>query len=81
MRFIQEAGGLLSLWRRGLSSISIPQVDEPSAGDVGVIEGVTAIGPEPVGAIFTGERWAVCARSGLVFTPARHLAIWGRGYG
>lgn len=78
LRFIKRAGGLVQLWERGLLSIGVNRVDEPQAGDVGVVLAINdAMRPEPVGGIWTGTKWAFAAARGLAFSPATPLAIWG----
>lgn len=78
LRFIKRAGGLVELWERGLSSIGVGRVDAPQVGDVGVVLAINdAMRPEPVGSIWTGDKWALANRRGLTFTPAHALAIWG----
>lgn len=76
-RLIGHAGGLVELWRRGLASIGLGEVDAPEIGDVGVVMALTDAGAEPVGAIWTGERWAWRADAGVMFGPGEVLAIWG----
>lgn len=78
LRFIKRAGGLVELWERGLWSIGVDRVDEPQAGDVGVVLAINgAMRPEPVGGIWTGTKWAFAAKRGLAFSPASPIAVWG----
>jgi hypothetical protein len=78
IRFINRAGGLLSLWDRGLGSIGVAPVNEPIAGDVGVVIAATRVDTtEHVGAVFTGQRWAYRLHQGLFFTPAVAVRCWG----
>lgn len=75
---IADAGRLVELWQRGLASIDVWGVNEPIAGDVGVI---VALGmdrqPEHVGAIWTGRRWAFRAPAGVCFASADVVRVWG----
>jgi hypothetical protein len=46
LRTIQEGGGLVALWSRGMADIGAPEVDEPRLGDVGIVEALTEVGVE-----------------------------------
>ena len=82
IRFINRAGGLLNLWQRGLESIGLYGVNDPVAGDVGVVFAIGMTGQrEQVGAIYTGDRWAFRAPAGLIFAPAEVLRVWGPRHG
>lgn len=78
IRLMTQAGGLMALWQRGLSSIGVEQVEDLRAGDVGVVLAQTEAGEQPVGALFGGDRWAFRCAQGLIFSPATALAVWGR---
>lgn len=77
VRLITHAGGLSKLWERGLASIGIAPVHALRAGDVGVVMAATAAGVEPVGALFSGDRWSFRTAAGLIFAPATVLCAWG----
>lgn len=78
VRLIHEAGGLLELWRRGLSAIGITTVGDPNPGDVGIVPALIETGQlDHVGAIWTGERWAMRAPSGIFFAPNTPVCVWG----
>lgn len=76
LRTIREGGGLVALWSRGMADIGAPVVDEPQAGDVGIVESVTEQGPAEVCAIFTGVRWAMLGIHGMIFAPADPIKVW-----
>lgn len=72
---ISDAGGLVTLFERGMGQAGLPRIAEPRAGDVGVI----CLHDVEAGAIFTGKRWAVVADRGLGFgsvAPEAVLAVW-----
>jgi len=57
-------------------------VDEPQAGDVGVVRVITPHGHDEIGGIFTGEKWALLTARGLatVRLPSSNVvAVWRRG--
>ncbi|WEK42991.1 MAG: hypothetical protein P0Y64_16860 [Candidatus Sphingomonas colombiensis] len=47
-------GGLVALWDKGIGK-ALAVVEQPESGDIAVV----AAGGIEVGAIFTGERWAI----------------------
>lgn len=73
---IDGAGDLVALWARCIGD-RLRRVQEPAAGDVGIIQ---AVGTDrrvvQVGAIFTGRRWAFLIPQGLVRASAEALAVW-----
>lgn len=73
---IDAAGGLLALFRQGMTSAGIAERHGgPALGDIGVL---SIMGHE-AGAIFTGKRWCLVADRGLVFAsvePEAVLAAW-----
>lgn len=81
-RFIKRAGGLVQLWDEGLSSIGVGRVDEPQAGDVGVVLSLTSPdAASPVGAIFSGTKWAFAIERGILLAPAEPIGVWGVRHG
>jgi hypothetical protein len=50
-------------------------------GAVGLVEAMTAKGPSLVGAIFTGERWAVLTRGGVLSIRTTPLRCWNLPHG
>jgi hypothetical protein len=58
---IFDAGGLAALFAAGMRTAGIPEVDEPAAGDIGV---VSLLGQE-AGAIFSGRRWMFVGEAGI----------------
>lgn len=73
---IDEAGDLVELWARCIGD-RLRRVQEPVAGDVGIIRAVDAQRRiSQVGAIFTGRRWAFLIPNGLVRASAEALAVW-----
>ena len=78
VRLITRAGGLLTLWERGLASIGLQEVRDLRPGDVGVVLAATEMGQEPVGALFGGDRWSFRTEAGLIFAPAVAIKAWGR---
>lgn len=73
---IRRGGGLVALWTRGMALTGAPAVDEPQAGDVGIIERPTVCGLNETAAIHTGERWFSISDTSIHSGPARALAMW-----
>jgi hypothetical protein len=76
LRRIAEAGGLLPLWTAGMALLLVHEVDDPTAGDIGIISRPTVCGGNEAAAIFTGERWASLGLRGLDVGPADALRVW-----
>jgi hypothetical protein len=68
-----DAGGLLVLWREGIGDALPPATEPYQAGDIAV---VAAHGLE-AGAVFTGERWAMRMRRGLMMVALDMVAVAG----
>jgi hypothetical protein len=73
---IRRGGGLVPLWTHGMADAGVPEVDDPSAGVVGVLEVPTEDQIDQAVGIFTGERWAVRQQAGMHFGPAEPLRMW-----
>ena len=73
---IRRGGGLVPLWKRGMTDAGVPEADDVRAGDVAVIEIPTEDGLGQAVGIFTGERWATRTQAGLHFGPADVLRMW-----
>lgn len=70
---IDEAGGLLALWRRGMAGAGIPEAVGLEPGDIGVVtfrEAIDSCG------IFTGRRWAIMTSNGLAALRASPVKAW-----
>lgn len=65
-----EGGGLLALWDRDIGC-GLPATNQPASGDIAVID---AMGMQ-VGAIFTGDRWAVKGQRTLHFLAADQVKV------
>ena len=76
LRRIRDGGGLVALWTAGMEHVGIPVADEPQSGDVAVISRASTCGSNEVLAIFTGQRWASLALSGIEFGPAHIIKAW-----
>lgn len=76
LRRIVEGGGLVALWTGAMVLLSVPEVDQPRLGDVGIIACDTDNDSREVAAIFTGERWVALGLRGLDFSPVPHLRAW-----
>lgn len=71
------AGGIVNLWTLGMIDILAPEVDEPQAGDVGVIRGLGVCGQEcHAGGIYTGKRWTFLTPNGVGQCHTEHLIAW-----
>ena len=75
-RLLDSQGGLAAVVARELSAAGLERTAEPVAGDVGLLRTFTDRGRRAVGAICTGPRWVVLARSGVIAAQARPLAAW-----
>lgn len=68
---LAREGGLAGIFGAGLEGVGWEPVNEPQAGDVGVV----ALLDDEAGAIYTGRRWAFVATRGLGFTSLDRDAI------
>jgi hypothetical protein len=75
-RFIAKRGGVEAIVAACAARVGAPRTACAKAGDAGVVQALTDRGVMPVGAICTGERWAMLAPEGLISIPARPLAAW-----
>ncbi len=80
-QLMTDCGGLVEMYAAGIADAGIPETTAPyEAGDIGVIR---LIG-EQAGAIYTGERWALCAERGMTFAKlddACVLRAWRPAHG
>lgn len=75
MRALNRSGGMESCIERGAALAGMVE-GEARAGAVGLVETNTENGLALVGAIFTGRRWAVLTRSGVVSLTASPVRAW-----
>lgn len=75
-RAVRRGGGLVALWARGAADAALTLACEPVAGDIAVLSLATADGSNEVCGIWTGERWAVACRQGLVFGFGEPMRVW-----
>lgn len=75
-RIVARAGGMAAVMGLGCSIAGLRRTEAPHAGAVGLVTAATRKGPEPVGALCTGPRWAVLSERGLVVAPFPVLAAW-----
>jgi len=75
-RVLKRGGGVEAVFGACVTAAGLAPTCAWRAGDVGVVEAHTLKGPEPVGAICTGPRWAVLACPGILVAPFRPLAAW-----
>lgn len=75
-RVLRRLGGVLGAVGSCADLAGLPTTDRPQAGDVGVVEAMTARGRECVGGLCTGPRWSVLAAGGLMSFPAAPVAAW-----
>lgn len=73
---IADGGGLPMLWLLGMIEIGLPEPDKPKLGDVGIVEVLGEHGPEEVGAIFMGKRWAMRSPNGLFCASVEPVMFW-----
>lgn len=73
---ICSAGGLSMLWMLGTMDAALPEPDLLRIGDVGVVAMMTPNGPDEVGAIYLGRRWAVLCESGLLCASVKPIMAW-----
>lgn len=76
LALIAAAGGLEALVDRELAAVGIGRARFAELGDVGLVRAVTRRGPDLIGAIFTGERWAATTARGLTAGPGPAVAVW-----
>lgn len=83
LRRIAEGGSLVALWLRGMAAVGAQTcaTEAMRPGDIGVVASETECGTGQASGIWTGERWAVLGRTGLVIAPAPALATWSLARG
>jgi len=75
MRVLNRSGGMMACIERG-ADLAGMTLGQPEVGAVGLVETMTPRGPSLVGAIFTGERWAVLTPSGVLSIRTTPLRSW-----
>lgn len=76
VRTLNRSGGMVACIERGAILAGLVEADTPREGAVGLVDVVTARGVEPVGGIFTGRRWAVLTRAGVLSVTASPARCW-----
>lgn len=78
IRTLNKSGGMEACIERGatLAGMIIAQADGHSAGAVGLVPAMTPKGPDIVGGIFTGSRWAVLTRKGVLSMRCEPIRAW-----
>lgn len=79
MRALNRSGGMMACIERGCQVAGLDGVDSVEgirSGAVGLVEVPTPRGMAPVGGIFTGERWAVLTRDGVLSIRTTPLRCW-----
>lgn len=76
MRALNRSGGMMACIERGCQVAGLVEAEAPMMGAVGLVEALTRRGPAPVGGIFTGERWAVLTRNGVLSIRTTPLRCW-----
>lgn len=76
MRALNRSGGMMACIERGCDVAGLVEVDAPLVGAVGLIQAVTPRGLAPAGGIFTGQRWAVLTRDGVLSIRTKPLRCW-----
>lgn len=76
LRRIEEGGGLIPLWKRGMGDAGVTETTDIAGGDVGIIRIQTEDRLDEACAIFTGVRWVARWTSGIVALPATPLIAW-----
>lgn len=75
-RVLNRSGGMEACIERGAALAGMVETDSPVVGAVGLVNVLTPKGVAPVGAIFTGVRWAVLTREGVLSVRATPLRAW-----
>lgn len=75
-RALKKSGGMLACIERGAALAGMVETSAPVSGAVGLVKVLTARGIEPVGAIFTGRRWAVLTATGVLSVTATPVRAW-----
>lgn len=76
LRRIREGGGLVRLWSAGMALAGVPEVDEPTPGDVGIVPVSTEDGLNEACGIYLGPRWAMLGVRGLYCATVVPLRAW-----
>ena len=75
-RIIRRAGTLESLVGLNFEPLGWTRTEVSRSGAVARVQAVNEAGPLQVGALRAGDRWAVLAKTGLLFADFTPLAIW-----
>lgn len=75
-RIVRRAGGMQPLMTMGAEVAGLRPTGSPQAGAVGLVTVAAANGPEPVGGLCVGPRWAILSRTGLVVAPLPVVCAW-----
>lgn len=75
-RLVQAGGGLAALVGRGAQKVGLAGTLEPAAGDIAVLQTVTADGAQEVAAIRTAIGWAVLTPTGVAVGSWPVVAAW-----
>lgn len=75
-RFLARAGGLLAFAQTRAAACGLEPIDDPKAGDVGVVAIWDGEAVKPAGAICAGRRWVVIERKRLLSAPMQPVMAW-----
>lgn len=75
-RMLKRGGGLFEVARGCFEGVGLRRTPAPKAGDVGVVEVLTAKGPATAGAIRTGVGWAALNPHGVMVGETTAIAAW-----
>jgi hypothetical protein len=75
-RALNRSGGMMACIERGAAVAGLVEATAAKAGAVGLVEVLTPKGVAPVGGIFTGERWSVLTRSGVLSIRSTPIRCW-----
>lgn len=80
-RALRRSGGMTACIERGAAVAGLVAATEANPGAVGLVNVQTTRGTAPVGGIFTGTRWAVLTRAGVLSIRTTPLRFWNLPHG
>lgn len=72
--FLRRERGLIRVAARAASRLGLVPVDQPTAGDVGIVRDPRG---RALAAIWTGRHWAARSRKGVLLQEAVVIKAWG----
>lgn len=77
VRMLNKSGGMVACIEIGTKLCGMIPTSSPRSGDIGLVLMMTEKGMKEVGAIFTGDKWAVLTAAGVCTCRTQPVRAWG----